>query len=81
VLTDVPIALPQLIGAYTGDRMAQVVLSVLEDFGITSLTIRYFVLDNAYNNDAVVATIADKIGFTASYRWLCCSPHTLNLIS
>jgi hypothetical protein len=29
---------------------------VLKDFGITSLTISYFVLNNAYNNNAAVAT-------------------------
>jgi hypothetical protein len=53
---------------------------VLKDFGITSLTISYSVLNNAYNNNAAVATIANKIGFTTSYRQLRCSTHTLNLI-
>jgi hypothetical protein len=36
VLIDLPIALPQLMGAYSGDNMAQVVLTALKDFSILS---------------------------------------------
>jgi hypothetical protein len=40
----------------------------------------HFTITTIRENDAAVATIANKIGFTASYRRLRCSPHTLNLI-
>jgi hypothetical protein len=33
-LIDLPIALPQLLGAHTGDQIAEVVLKSLEEFGI-----------------------------------------------
>jgi hypothetical protein len=36
VLTDLLITLPQLTGVYSGDNIAQVVLTVLKDFGILS---------------------------------------------
>jgi hypothetical protein len=35
VITDLPIALPQLMGAHPGDNIAEVVLKVLEDFSIS----------------------------------------------
>lgn len=79
-LQDLPIALPQLTGAHSGEKMAEVVYETLQQFGINSLNIGYFVLDNASNNDATVATIAQKMGFNPAHRRLRCSPHTLNLI-
>jgi hypothetical protein len=33
-LIDLPITLPQLMGAHTGENMAEIVLKVFEDFGI-----------------------------------------------
>lgn len=51
VLKDLPIALPQLTGAHTGERMAEVVCTTLQQFGVNPLTVGYFVLDNATNND------------------------------
>jgi hypothetical protein len=53
-----PIALPQLTGAYSGERMAKVVIKTLQDFKITSQLIGYFVVDNATNNDSTVAIVA-----------------------
>lgn len=79
-LIDLPIALPQLIGAHSGDNIAQVILSVLKDFGVSSSQVGYFMLDNATNNDAAIATISRKLGFNAAHRRLRCAPHTLNLI-
>jgi hypothetical protein len=79
-LKDLPIALPQLMGAHSGDNMAQIVLSVLRDFSISSSQVGYFMLDNASNNDAAIVAIGDQMGFTAAHRRLRCAPHTLNLI-
>jgi len=80
LLVDLPIALPQLIGTHSGDRMAQVVLTVLEDFGISSSQLGYFTLDNASNNDTAIEAIGYKMGFIPAQRRLRCAPHTLNLV-
>jgi hypothetical protein len=80
-LKDLPIALPQLTGAHSGERIAEVVCKTLQEFSINQLTVSYFVLDNASNNDSAVLAIAQKMGFNATYCHLRCGPHTLNLIS
>jgi hypothetical protein len=49
-LIDLPIALPQLTGAHTGVRIAEVVDQTLQQFGVNSAKLGYFVLDNAANN-------------------------------
>jgi hypothetical protein len=79
-LVDLPIALPQLMGAHSGDNMADIVYSTLQKFGVTPRTIGYFVLDNATNNDTTITLLASKMGFNATHRRLRCGPHTLNLI-
>jgi hypothetical protein len=48
---DLPIALPQLNGAHTGEAIAAAVVAKLRVYRITSDTLGYFVLDNASNND------------------------------
>jgi hypothetical protein len=55
-------------------------MTIFEEFEITAGKLGYFVLDNAYNNNTTIATIASKIGFNATERLLRCGPHTLNLI-
>ena len=79
-LQDLPIALPQLTGAHSGQKMADVVLKTLDLFSINAQTVGYFVLDNASNNDVAVAAISQKLGFSASDRRHRCGPHTLNLV-
>ena len=79
-LRDLPIALPQLTGAHTGQQLAKVVLLILEQFGISEATLGWFVLDNASNNDAAIAAIARKFSFDPIHRRLRCGPHTINLI-
>jgi hypothetical protein len=44
---DIPIDLPQLIGAHTGERLAEAITLTLTTYG---LKLGYFVLDNASNN-------------------------------
>jgi hypothetical protein len=48
---DLPIALPQLNGAHTGEAIATAVVATLRAYGITSDTLGYFVLNNASNNN------------------------------
>ena len=79
-IIDLPIALPQLTGAHTGERIAEIVLETLRQFNVDLDRIGYFVLDNARNNDAAVDAIARTVGFDASHRRLRCGPHTINLI-
>ena len=79
-LTDLPIALPQLTGAHTGVRIAEVVDQTLRQFGVDSAKLGYFVLDNAANNDTAIAVVAEIYDFLPVHRRLRCGPHTLNLI-
>jgi hypothetical protein len=79
-IMDLPIALPQLTGAHSGEMMASVVTQTLKHFRVDPASIGYFVLDNASNNDTTVDAIAQKMGFNAVHRRLRCGPHTLNLI-
>jgi hypothetical protein len=79
-LVDLPIALPQLMGAHSGNNMATVVQNTLQKFGVSTHTIGYFVLNNASNNDSAVTAIGEKMGFNPTHRRLRCGPHTLNLI-
>lgn len=77
---DIHIALPQLTGAYTGEKIAEVVSKTLELFGVTLRTIVYFMLDNATSNDTAVDRIAQQMGLTATYRRIRCGCYILNLI-
>ncbi|KAI1676349.1 hypothetical protein KJE20_14078, partial [Pyrenophora tritici-repentis] len=80
-LVDLPIALPQLMGAHSGENMAEIVYSTLQKFGVGPRTTGYFVLDNASSNDTTIVSLAQKMSFNATYRRLRCGPRTLNLIS
>jgi hypothetical protein len=79
-LQDLPIALPQLTGAHSGERIAEVILETLDLFSINTRTVGYLVLNNASNKNSAVLAIAQKMGFSATNRRLCCGLHTLNLI-
>lgn len=79
-VVDLPIALPQLTGAHSGEKIAEIVSKLLQWFGIDLDKIGYFVLDNASNNDTAVLALARRIGFSATHRRLRCGPHTLNLV-
>ncbi|PWO19726.1 SnoaL-4 domain containing protein, partial [Pyrenophora tritici-repentis] len=62
-LRDVAINLPQLLGAYTSDRIANCVAETLQKFNITAQNVGYFMLDNAFNNDTAIATLRAKFSF------------------
>jgi hypothetical protein len=78
---DLPIALPQLTGAHTGEAIAAAIVATLQSYLITSEKLGYFILDNAANNDTAIAAVARNFNnFTATERRLRCGPHTINLI-
>jgi hypothetical protein len=79
-VVDMPIDLPQLTGAYTGERLAEVVTLRLTTYGVTADNVGYFVFDNASNIDTTVAALTHYFKFTTAYWRLLCSPYTLNLI-
>jgi hypothetical protein len=79
-LQHLPIALPQLTGAHSGKKMAEVVSQMLQQFIINSSTVSYFVHDNTSNNNSAVAAIAQKMDFDATHHHICCGSHTLNSI-
>jgi len=80
VIRDLPIDLPQLAGAHTGERIAEIINSTLTTYHITPLKLSYFVLDNATSNDTAITALARHNGFIPSHRRLRCGPHTLNLV-
>jgi hypothetical protein len=57
-----------------------VIRKTIQEFSINPLTVGYFVLDNASNNDSAVLALAQTMGFNAIHRRLRCGPHTINLI-
>lgn len=77
---DLPIALPQLTGAHTGERIAEVVATTLQNFAVDAHKLGVFVLDNAYANDTAVDKLAGLYGFVASHNRIRCAPHMLNLV-
>jgi hypothetical protein len=79
-LMDLPIALLQLTGVHSGEAMAEVVMAIFKQFEITVGKLGYFVLDNAYNNNTTINTIASKMGFDATERRLRCGPYIINLV-
>jgi hypothetical protein len=52
-----PINLLQLVGAYTGERLAKVITSTLTTYGITAENVGYFMLNNASNNNTAVTAL------------------------
>jgi hypothetical protein len=79
-LRDLPIALPQLTGSYSGERIGEIVLTTLQSFSISADKASYFILNNATNNDTTINFLARKLKFNKLYCCLRCGPHTLNLI-
>jgi hypothetical protein len=61
-LTDLLIALPQLLGAHSGKNMSRVVSTSLQQFGISPCTIGYFVIDNTTNNNTAILYLSQKMG-------------------
>jgi len=60
---------------------AAVILPLLTRFGITSLNLGYFVLDNASNNNTTLIKLAKTLGFDPKAKRLCYIGHISNLIA
>ena len=69
-IKDLLLALLQLLGAHSGERIALVIQEILRSFAIAPSNVRYFVLDNAANNNTAVRAIAQYYGFNAEERRL-----------
>jgi hypothetical protein len=63
VIHDLPIDLPQLAGAHTGEAIAQAIVETLKAYNITHDKLGYFVFDNAANNDTTITAIARDYAF------------------
>ncbi|PVH90999.1 hypothetical protein DM02DRAFT_546695, partial [Periconia macrospinosa] len=70
-VVDLPIALPQLVGTHTGERIADVVSQTLQSFGINRGKLVCFALGNAYKNNTAVSKLAAIYSFAAADRRLC----------
>jgi hypothetical protein len=72
--------LPQLVGAHSGENLADVIYKTLLEFGVASTKIGWFITDNASNNDTAIQALSRRIGFNAVERRVRCGPHTINLV-
>jgi hypothetical protein len=78
------IGLRLLEGSHTGANMAEVILEVLQHYGVAE-HIGYCVADNASNNDTLVKALGEDLIFSthlydASQRRLRCVGHVVNLV-
>jgi len=78
------IGLRLLEGSHTGANMAEVILEVLQHYGVAE-HIGYCVADNASNNDTLVKALGEDLVFStqlydASQRRLRCVGHVVNLV-
>jgi hypothetical protein len=79
------LAFQQLQGSHTGDYLANIVLSVLEEFDITK---KLFCItsDNAGNNGTLVRTLEDLLMDRHSIHWdheknyIRCIAHIINIL-
>jgi hypothetical protein len=78
-VNDFVLGLPELHGQHSGVNIASVVATTLTNFGVDKDLVGYFVLDDAFNNDTAVASLADLYSFETAERRLRCCCHILNL--
>ena len=73
--------LRHLKGSYSGENIAEAIVSVVETYGITD-RIGYFVLNNAGLNNTYISAIIKQLNIKdiKEHRCLCCLGHTLNLL-
>jgi hypothetical protein len=66
---------------YTSIDIIEGVIAVIKDFGIKNEQIRYFMLDNATNNNIAITAIAKKFDFNPIEHQLRCSGYIINIIT
>jgi hypothetical protein len=79
VVQDFVLGLPELHGQHSGVNIASVMATTLTNFGVDKSSVGYFVLDNAYNNNTAITSLADQYSFEVPERCLRCCCHILNL--
>jgi hypothetical protein len=57
------LGLPKLYSAHSSNNIVLVVAATLRAFNVDKQRVRYFVLNNAYNNNTAVAYLASKFSF------------------
>ena len=72
------LALRELEGSHSGEAISETFLQVVDSYGVRD-KIGYFTLDNAYNNDTMMRTVAETCGFNPTHRRLRCNGHIINL--
>jgi hypothetical protein len=60
--------LPQLNGAYTSKAITTTIIIILQAYRITLSMLGYFILNNASNNDTMIAVVAREFNdFNLTY--------------
>ena len=59
ILDNSVLALRNVIGEHTGANQADIIMDVLDEYGIAS-KLGYFVMDNATNNDTLVKKLSQR---------------------
>lgn len=77
------LAIRQLKGPHSGENQAQIIISVIKDYGLED-NIGYFVTDNATNNDTAIDAVLSKLcphltKKQKKARRLRCLGHVINL--
>ena len=78
------LGLKRLHGAHTGENQAQILMSVIEEYGLTK-KVGYFTLDNATNNDVALVALSHQLKevgviFDPVEHRLYCLGHVINLV-
>ena len=68
-------------GLYTSVNITEGVITVIKDFSIKNKQIRYFMLDNATNNDTAITAIIKEFDFNPIKRRLRYLGYIINIIT
>ena len=66
---------------YTSINITKGVIAVIKDFNIKNKQIRYFILDNATNNNIAITAIVKEFNFNLIKCWLYCLGYIINIIT
>jgi hypothetical protein len=66
---------------YIGINITEGVIAVIKDFNIKNEQIRYFILDNATNNDIAITAIVKEFNFNPIEHWLYYLGYIINIIA
>ena len=77
------LGLRRLSGAHTGENQGQIIIALLQEYGLTK-KVGYFTLDNAANNDTALAFVSKRLQELGVYfdpveHRLRCIGHVINL--